>query len=77
MTAGFLQETNGTFSSTRLMFLLVTFAVLGVFVYSTFSGKPIPEIPESVLVLFGIGMGGKVTQKALGENGPSPQRTES
>ena len=75
--AGFLQENDGAFSSTRLMFLAVTLTVLGTFVYSTVSGKPIPIIPESVLVLFGIGTGGKVVQKALGENGRNTKGTST
>lgn len=71
--AGFLNESNGSPSSTRLVFFVVAGVVLGVFCYATATGKPIPAIPESVLVLFGIVMGGKVTQKAFEKDAQQPQ----
>ena len=63
--SGYLTETNGSPSSTRLAFAAIVVTVLSAFAYAMVTGKPIPTIPESVLVLLGIGMGGKVTQKAF------------
>lgn len=60
----FLQDPNGEFSSTRLAFLAWIFAVLvGWGVDTVKHDYKLAEIPESVQVLIGVLMTGKVVQR--------------
>ncbi|MEX0272311.1 hypothetical protein AB3R30_24660 [Leptolyngbyaceae cyanobacterium UHCC 1019] len=62
--AEFLQDPNGEFSSTRLAFLAWIFAVLvGWGVDTVKHDYKLAEIPESVQVLVGVLMTGKVAQR--------------
>ncbi|HEY9909784.1 MAG TPA: hypothetical protein V6D18_19505 [Thermosynechococcaceae cyanobacterium] len=60
----FLQDPNGEFSSTRLAFLAWIFAVLiGWGVDTARHDYKMAQIPESVQVLIGVLMSGKVVQR--------------
>lgn len=59
----FLQEDNGNFSSTRLAFLLWVIGVLVVWIFISIKSSTLQSINESVLILLGILMTGKVSQK--------------
>jgi hypothetical protein len=60
----FLQEDNGNFSSTRLAFLLWTIGVLIVWsITSLHSTTGLAVLPESIVIIIGLLMTGKVVQK--------------
>ena len=61
----FFQEsnTNNNFSATRLAFLAWIFSVLIVWVVQSFRHDQIEQIPDSVIVIIGTLMTGKVVQK--------------
>ena len=63
--AQFFQEDNGTFSATRLAFLTWVFGALIMWGVSSFQSpdRKMQEVPQSVQVLIGILMTGKVVQK--------------
>jgi hypothetical protein len=67
--AQFMKEDNGNFSSSRLGFLLWVIGVLAVWVIDSLKcpSCTLATIPESVITIVGILMGGKVVQK-FGEN---------
>ncbi|MBI5694883.1 MAG: hypothetical protein HZC51_03945 [Nitrospirae bacterium] len=68
----FLQENNGDYSSARLALLLWVGGVLIVWAKSSITNGQIQAIPESVQVILGILMSGKVVQK-FGEGKPAPK----
>lgn len=59
----FLQEDNGGFSSSRLAFLLWALGVLIVWIVISVKSAGLQEIPDSVAMVLGILMTGKVAQK--------------
>ena len=61
----FLQEDNGNFSSSRLALLLWVVGVLVAWIIASVKSEPrmLQAIPDSVIVVIGILMTGKVTQK--------------
>lgn len=59
----FFQENNNRYSATRLAFLSWVFGALIFWGLSSFHEKKIQEIPNSVQVLIGTLMSGKVIQK--------------
>lgn len=61
--AQLFMESNDKISSTRVGFLLWVVVVLAVWAYVSIRTMSMPAIPESVIVLLGILMTGKVTQK--------------
>ena len=61
--AEFLQEKNGNFSSTRLAFLLWVLGTLFVWIFISIKNLSMQSVPESIIIIFGILMTGKVTQK--------------
>ncbi len=61
--AQFLQDDNGNFSATRLAFLSWIFGVLVMWGVSSYNQQKMQEIPQSVQVLIGVLMTGKVVQK--------------
>ncbi|NHR06829.1 hypothetical protein HA052_16705 [Chromobacterium haemolyticum] len=68
----FLQDGFGSFSATRLAFLLWALGVLLVWAYTSIQkGSPSLPIDNSVIVVLGILMTGKVTQSF--SPGDSPQ----
>ncbi|GAB4385127.1 MAG: hypothetical protein Kow00121_49680 [Elainellaceae cyanobacterium] len=76
--AQFLQEDNGNFSSTRLAFLAWVFGTLIIWCNGSFQEGKMQEIPQSIQVLIGIFMTGKVTQKFREEQPmPGSSQTES
>lgn len=58
-----LKEENGKFSSTRLAFLLWTVGTLLVWIFNSIASGTLQPVPQSVIVVLGILMTGKVTQK--------------
>lgn len=70
----FFQEANGTLSATRLAFLAWVFVVLTIWGIDSFRSQKMENIPESVQVLIGVLMTGKVAQK-FGEK-PKPDTDE-
>ena len=69
----FMKEDNGNFSSSRLGFLLWVIGVLAVWVIDSLKcpSCTLATIPDSVITIVGILMGGKVVQK-FGENREAP-----
>jgi hypothetical protein len=67
----FLQEDNGSFSSSRLAFLLWAIGTLLVWVVVSYKLNSLQVIPESVITIIGILMTGKVVQK-FGEKPTKP-----
>ncbi|GEM_PF-5100218 len=61
--AEFLQEKNGNFSSTRLAFLMWVLGTLLVWIIVSLENSQLAAVPESIIIIFGILMTGKVTQK--------------
>ena len=61
--AEFFQENNGTLSATRLAFLIWAFGVLVVWGIPSIRHEKLEPIPESVVVVIGMLMTGKVVQK--------------
>lgn len=62
--AQFFQEDNGSFSATRLAFLVWVFGALVLWGVDCFQhDRKMQEIPQSVQVLIGVLMTGKVAQK--------------
>ncbi len=61
--AEFLQEKNGNFSSTRLAFLMWVLGTLIVWIIVSLQNSQLAPVPESIIIIFGILMTGKVTQK--------------
>ncbi len=59
----FLEEDNGTLSSTRLAFLLWVVGVLVIWTDASWHAHALQAIPSSLQVILGILMTGKVTQK--------------
>ena len=59
----FFKESNGTFSATRLAFLTWAFGVLIVWGVPSVRHGKLEPIPESVVVVIGMLMTGKVVQK--------------
>lgn len=59
----FLQEDNGSFSATRLAFLLWLIGVLATWIFISIKNSSLTTIPDSVITLIGILMTGKVVQK--------------
>jgi len=71
----FLQEDNGRFSSTRLVFVAWTLGILIIWgVKSWNSDRGMVELPESIQVVLGILMTGKVAQK-FGEEDVAEKET--
>lgn len=60
---GFLREDNGNFSATRLGFLSWVLGVLLIWGGASVHDKKLAEVPQSVQILIGVLMAGKVTQK--------------
>lgn len=65
----FLQEDNGGFSASRLAFLLWICGALIAWLVTSITSYSLQEIPDSVVMIIGILMTGKVTQK-FGEEPP-------
>jgi len=59
----FLQESNGTLSSNRLLFIIWILGVLSVWIVLCLKSGTLLEIPDSVTAITGIIITGKVTQK--------------
>ncbi|RMF58914.1 MAG: hypothetical protein D6748_07535 [Calditrichaeota bacterium] len=72
--AEFLQEKNGNFSSTRLAFLLWVLGTLFVWIFISIKNLTLQPLPESVIIIIGILMTGKVTQK-FGEKDFIPSKS--
>lgn len=70
----FFQEDNGHLSSTRLAFLFWTIGVLVVWSISSLRGTGLAELPESIEIIIGLLMSGKVVQK-FGEKPNNPMIT--
>lgn len=66
----FFQENNGQYSATRLAFLAWVFGVLVVWGTGSIQAKAMQEIPDSVAILVGVLMTGKVAQKVSEVSGP-------
>ncbi len=60
---GFLQDSTGNFSSTRLAFLVWAIGVLACWAYVVVKSLALPPIPTEVVTVLGILMTGKVVQK--------------
>lgn len=58
-----LQDNSGGLSSTRLSMLLWVVGVFVVWAAISVTNKALQDLPDSVLVLFGILITGKVTQR--------------
>lgn len=59
----FFQEDNHNFSSARLGFLLWVVGTLVVWIINSLNCGKLQDVPESVAVILGILMTGKVAQK--------------
>lgn len=59
----FFQEANGSFSSSRLAFLLWAIGTLVVWILTSVKAGALQPIPESALMILGMLMTGKVVQK--------------
>lgn len=68
----FFQENNGNYSATRLAFLAWIFGALIIWSIGSFRDKEMQPIPESVTILVGVLMSGKVAQKFQEESGSLP-----
>ncbi|MDH4027858.1 MAG: hypothetical protein OEU95_03375 [Nitrospirota bacterium] len=66
----FLQENNGSFSSNRLGFLLWIIGVLVVWIMESIKCGELQHIPDSVQVIIGTLMTGKVIQKHFEKEEP-------
>lgn len=73
----FFQEQNGSFSSTRLAFLLWAIGVLAVWIVISIRGGAIQPLPESLIMILGVLMTGKVVQKWAEPKSESPANPES
>lgn len=71
----FLQDDNGGFSATRLAFLLWVLGLLTIWLIASAKAGSLQAIPESVITLLGILMGGKVVQKFGEASVPAVKQT--
>ena len=69
----FLQEDDGSFSATRLAFLLWVVGVLVVWVFESIRLNALQSLSGDVTTIIGILMTGKVVQK-FGEKNPEPNQ---
>src|SRR3954466_4456399 len=67
----FVQETDGSFSATRLGFLAWVLGVLVAWIATSADHRALQPIPESVAAVLGVLMTGKMVQR-FGENQPPP-----
>jgi len=58
----FLQDETGAFSSNRLVYLSWSIAILGLIIFLSISGKALPKIDTSLILLYGSVVAGKVVQ---------------
>lgn len=58
----FFEDETGAFSSTRLIFILWNFAVIGMLGYQLFVLKQTPKVEPSIVGILGTVMVGKVAQ---------------
>jgi hypothetical protein len=61
--AGFVQETDGSYSATRLGFLAWVLGVLGAWLAASLAKQSLQPVPESVAAILGVLMTGKVVQR--------------
>ncbi len=61
----FVQETDGSYSATRLGFVAWTLGVLVAWVATSIDHRSLQPIPESVATILGVLMTGKVVQRAV------------
>lgn len=61
--AQFFQEENGQYSSTRLVFIAWTLGILLTWGADSFYHREMQELPQSIQVVLGILITGKVAQK--------------
>jgi len=66
--ARFIEEQNGKASAVRLILLLWGVGVLVVWIIASVRSNALHEIPESVVVILGLLIGGKAVQR-FGEGG--------
>ncbi len=59
----FFQDTSGALSASRLILILFSFAIIGVWAFTSVSTGVLVPIPESVVAAFGAAVAGKVIQK--------------
>lgn len=59
----FVSESNGKLSSGRLIVVTWSLGVFAVWGYASYVLGSLATIPESVIVMFGTAIGGKVVQK--------------
>ncbi len=59
----FLQEDNGRFSATRLAFLFWSIGVLVVWITISLYQHTLSDLPQSIYLIIGMLMSGKVIQK--------------
>lgn len=62
----FFEDNNGGFSSMRLAFLSLIFAVIFGWVYVTYQTKTIPSLPDSIITLV-LGVAGTKMVQRFGE----------
>mgnify|MGYP001589205295 CR=1 FL=1 len=69
----FLQDSSGSFSSTRLAFLAWAFGSLVVWVWVSLTSSPpvLHPIPQEVIWILASLMAGKVWQKTIEEKEPT------
>ena len=65
----FFKDDTGQYSSTRLIFIVSSFLILGVWLVSCYHQKKMADLPSSLLYLEGILMTGKIGQ-SFSENLP-------
>jgi len=72
----FLMDGKGKYSAIRLSFLCWMLGVLVMWGWVSFQQKSLQPIPESVITLIGIAVGGKVVQR-IGEKENTTTPTET
>ena len=64
-----LKDSNGQYSSTRFTMILIIFVILAVFlghnIYSMLNDHAFVDFPVNVVVILGIVLTGKVSQKIV------------
>lgn len=59
----FFQDPNGSLSSTRLAFLLWSIGVLAAWLYVSIKVAALQPLDESIIMIMGVFMTGKVAQR--------------
>jgi hypothetical protein len=60
---GFIKDKDGKASSSRLLILIWGLGVFGIWAVASFKSATLQSIPESVITILGILVGGKTIQR--------------